>query len=97
LPIISETIFTILRRIKLGENIFSAHNKHLYQIIARSGKPHLYVASIWWAMTLICVVIANIIDTIAPKYILFGFVILVLVYGIGAKIMRPKLLAEIPN
>ncbi len=97
LPIICETVFTILRRIKLGENILSAHNKHLYQILARSGKPHIYVASIWWGMTLVCVVIANIIDAIAPKYILLGFVVLVLAYGIGAKIMRPRLLAKIPN
>lgn len=97
LPIICETIFTIFRRIKLGENIFSAHNKHLYQIIARSGKPHLYVASIWWAMTMACIIIANIIDKFAPKYMIIGFLALALLYGIGAKIMRPRLLAKLPN
>ncbi|UJF28815.1 glycosyltransferase family 4 protein [Kaistella sp. 97-N-M2] len=41
-----ETIFTILERLKLKENIFTAHRRHLYQLLVNDKKlSHLYVST----------------------------------------------------
>jgi UDP-GlcNAc:undecaprenyl-phosphate GlcNAc-1-phosphate transferase len=43
-----DSIFTICQRLILGENIFDAHRKHLYQILANEFKlPHLLVSLIF--------------------------------------------------
>ncbi|RUT80124.1 MraY family glycosyltransferase [Ancylomarina longa] len=41
-----DSVLTIIHRLLLKENIFQAHRKHLYQILANEAKvPHLLVAS----------------------------------------------------
>jgi UDP-N-acetylmuramyl pentapeptide phosphotransferase/UDP-N-acetylglucosamine-1-phosphate transferase len=41
-----DSVLTIIHRLILKENIFQAHRKHLYQILANEAKvPHLYVAT----------------------------------------------------
>lgn len=43
-----ETILTIMERLKLKENIFDAHRRHLYQLFANDKKvSHLWVSSIY--------------------------------------------------
>lgn len=43
-----DSVLTIIHRLLLKENIFQAHRKHLYQILANEAKvPHLYVASVY--------------------------------------------------
>ena len=43
-----DTVFTILRRLFRGENIFKAHRSHLYQFLCNELKwPHLLVSSIY--------------------------------------------------
>jgi UDP-N-acetylmuramyl pentapeptide phosphotransferase/UDP-N-acetylglucosamine-1-phosphate transferase len=43
-----DTVLTILQRLILKENIFEAHRKHLYQLLANEYKwPHLAVASVY--------------------------------------------------
>ncbi|WP_321281292.1 glycosyltransferase family 4 protein [Marinifilum fragile] len=40
-----DSVLTIIHRLLLKENIFQAHRKHLYQILANEAKvPHLWVA-----------------------------------------------------
>ncbi len=44
----TETILTIIERLKLKENIFKAHRRHLYQLLANELKiPQLYVSSLY--------------------------------------------------
>lgn len=44
-----DTILTIIHRIMLRENIFEAHRKHAYQIMANELKiPHLVVSSLYF-------------------------------------------------
>lgn len=46
-----DTILTIIHRILLKENIFEAHRKHAYQIMANELKmPHIAVASLYFAI-----------------------------------------------
>jgi UDP-N-acetylmuramyl pentapeptide phosphotransferase/UDP-N-acetylglucosamine-1-phosphate transferase len=48
-----DSVFTILNRIRKGENIFKAHRSHLYQYLSNELKwPHLLVASIYAAVQL---------------------------------------------
>ena len=44
-----DTSFTIIRRIRCGENILQAHRTHLYQRLVRGGKSHVEVASLYFA------------------------------------------------
>jgi len=45
-----DSILTIIHRIMLNENIFEAHRKHAYQIMANELKvPHL-VVSLWYML-----------------------------------------------
>jgi UDP-N-acetylmuramyl pentapeptide phosphotransferase/UDP-N-acetylglucosamine-1-phosphate transferase len=40
-----DSVLTILHRLRLGENIFEAHRRHLYQFLANEkGLPHLMVS-----------------------------------------------------
>lgn len=71
-----DSVLTIIHRIILKENIFEAHRKHAYQILANELKiPHLFVSLCYGLMqlTLSITVIYN------PK---IGFVSLLLLGGI---------------
>ena len=45
-----ETVFTILERLKLRENIFDAHRRHLYQLLANEKKVDHRVISLFYAL-----------------------------------------------
>lgn len=48
-----DSIFTIIHRLILHENIFEAHRKHMYQIMANElHLPHITVSSIYMALQL---------------------------------------------
>ena len=48
-----ETIITIIERIKLKENIFKAHRRHLYQLLVNEKNiSHLWVSFVYAAMQL---------------------------------------------
>ena len=50
----AETILTIMERLKLKENIFDAHRRHLYQLFANDKKiSHLTVSIIYAAVQLV--------------------------------------------
>jgi len=49
-----EVVLTILERLKLKENIFEAHRRHLYQLFANDKKiSHLIVSSMYCAVQLV--------------------------------------------
>jgi UDP-N-acetylmuramyl pentapeptide phosphotransferase/UDP-N-acetylglucosamine-1-phosphate transferase len=49
-----DSVLTIIHRIKLKENIFEAHRKHAYQIMANELKiPHLFVSLFYGILQLI--------------------------------------------
>lgn len=45
LPLIGDAIYTLIRRLRRGENIFKAHRSHLYQRLQQAGWSHAQVAS----------------------------------------------------
>lgn len=42
-----DSAFTLLRRLKHGENIFQAHRSHLYQRLAQAGVPHAMITYLY--------------------------------------------------
>lgn len=46
-PFIFDTVFTIVRRLRAGENIFQAHRSHLYQRLVIAGWSHRAVAGLY--------------------------------------------------
>ena len=46
-----DTIFTIIQRLLMKQNIFEAHRLHLFQVaISKTGKPHLFMTLIYVAV-----------------------------------------------
>lgn len=52
-PFIFDTAFTLLRRWRLGENIFTAHRSHLYQRLVLAGYPHRTVTITYLFLALV--------------------------------------------
>lgn len=50
---IFDTVFTLLRRAREGENLASAHRGHLYQVLARTGWSVRSVALLHWSFALL--------------------------------------------
>ena len=49
-PFLADGSFTILRRLRNGENIFRAHRSHLYQRLVMAGVSHRSVTLIYGAL-----------------------------------------------
>lgn len=70
-----EVISTILERMKLKENIFEAHRRHLYQLLANEKKiSHLKVSTLYAVVQLI--VNAIVIFSNLPQYVIFVIILL---------------------
>jgi UDP-N-acetylmuramyl pentapeptide phosphotransferase/UDP-N-acetylglucosamine-1-phosphate transferase len=46
-PFVFDSVFTFLRRLFLGENVFSAHRSHLYQRLVIAGHGHRFVSLLY--------------------------------------------------
>lgn len=70
-----EVISTILERLKLKENIFEAHRRHLYQLLANEKKiSHLIVSTLYAVVQLM--INAIVIFSNLPQYVIFVIVLL---------------------
>lgn len=49
-PFLADGAFTILRRLRKGENILQAHRSHLYQRLVIAGVPHARVTVVYGAL-----------------------------------------------
>ncbi len=47
LPLVADTIYTLVCRLRDRENIFQAHRRHLFQRLQQSGLTHATVASLY--------------------------------------------------
>jgi UDP-N-acetylmuramyl pentapeptide phosphotransferase/UDP-N-acetylglucosamine-1-phosphate transferase len=46
-PFVFDSLFTFLRRLRSGENVFAAHRSHLYQRLITSGLSHRSVTTLY--------------------------------------------------
>lgn len=51
-PFLFDTAFTLVRRLRKGENIFAAHRSHLYQRLIAMGHSHRFVAGLYISLAL---------------------------------------------
>lgn len=80
--------FTILRRLFNKENIFKAHNKHLYQKLTNEKKiNHLIISSIYFTFQLAIniLIIASLIYNVNEYIVYFVFVLYIIIYFIIIK------------
>lgn len=64
LPILTDVLLTLIRRARNRENLFQAHNTHLYQRLIQHGFNHLTVSWFYAVVALLC---ANIVVIGAPR------------------------------
>ena len=85
-----EVISTILERLKLKENIFEAHRRHLYQLLANEKKiSHLKVSSLYAVVQLL--VNAIVIFSNLPQIVIFLIVLLpLLIFYLYTKLTIKK-------
>lgn len=70
-----ETILTIIERLRLKENIFDAHRRHLYQLYANEKKiSHLFISSVYAGIQLLTNVI--IIKSNWPDLVIFSVILI---------------------
>lgn len=48
-PLLFDTAYTLLRRLKAGKNVFSAHREHIYQRITPSPAMHRRTSNLYYA------------------------------------------------
>ena len=76
-----DSILTIIHRLMLKENIFDAHRKHLYQLMANELRiPHLVVSSIYGVLQALVVAGIFVFEEYSYWYMLVVIVILSTVY-----------------
>jgi UDP-N-acetylmuramyl pentapeptide phosphotransferase/UDP-N-acetylglucosamine-1-phosphate transferase len=74
-----DSVLTIVYRLWLGENIFQAHRKHLYQYLANERRwPHLVVAGLYAGVQLII----NVWVLLGPVSVWSGIVLLAVLAGL---------------
>jgi UDP-N-acetylmuramyl pentapeptide phosphotransferase/UDP-N-acetylglucosamine-1-phosphate transferase len=85
-PFVADTAFTMVRRLRLGENIFTAHRMHLYQRLISLGFSHRSVTVCYAALALAGVIIAvgwsidvPVSEACAPVILLFGLALWVFI------------------
>ena len=54
LPILIDTLMTLVLRAKRGESLFTAHRDHAYQALIKSGWSAWEVAILWWGLAGAC-------------------------------------------
>ena len=70
-----ETVLTIIERLKLKENIFDAHRRHLYQLLANEKKiDHRLISLSYAALQLL--INSLVIKLTAESWFLFAVIII---------------------
>jgi UDP-N-acetylmuramyl pentapeptide phosphotransferase/UDP-N-acetylglucosamine-1-phosphate transferase len=82
-PFVFDTLFTLLRRLLRGENIFQAHRSHLYQRLTTPTSGHKNVAILYFSLASLGVLLAlgwilNVpgIETVAGPVIFLLFLLM---------------------
>ena len=74
-----DTVLTIIHRLMLKENIFEAHRKHAYQLLANELKiPHLLVST-FYALLQVLIVIGFMFFKTSPYWYLATVIILLMI------------------
>ena len=61
-PFVFDTSFTLVRRLRRGENVFQAHRSHLYQRLVLAGHSHRFVTCLYGVLAVVGVGLALVWD-----------------------------------
>jgi 4-hydroxybenzoate polyprenyltransferase len=78
LPFVTDSAYTILRRIQRRENVFKAHRSHLYQQLVARGWSHGRVSALYGMFSVVSVACGVAFYTGAPAALLLALVIALL-------------------
>lgn len=67
MPFLFDVFFTLAHRARRKRNLFEAHNEHVYQLLARLGRPHQSVAAIYLVLTIVSTTVAMLTNALDPR------------------------------
>jgi UDP-N-acetylmuramyl pentapeptide phosphotransferase/UDP-N-acetylglucosamine-1-phosphate transferase len=73
LPLLADSILTIVWRARQKANLLRPHADHVYQLAIRTGRSHLQVAASYWAATGLCGAVALLATIGGAIWISLGF------------------------
>ncbi len=79
LPLASDAIYTLFRRLIRRENIFKAHRSHLYQRLQQSGWSHAQVSSTYIGVNLLAASSISIFGAMGAWLSLIGAIVAIMV------------------
>lgn len=91
LPIVSDAIYTLVRRLIRGENIFQAHRSHIYQRLQQSGWSHAQVATTYICLTLLIAISVSLSGAMGAIISLVGVIVAL---GMGELYLRSRVLKQ---
>ncbi|MEO1476606.1 MAG: hypothetical protein AAFS13_09510 [Pseudomonadota bacterium] len=74
LPLLVDTVATLVWRAVNGRNLVEPHRDHAYQLLRQDGWSHLQTALLWWLLTAICGLVAISALPLGPTMNFMGFV-----------------------
>lgn len=91
-----DTIFTIVQRIAMKENIFEAHRLHLFQVVInKTGMPHLMMSLIFMVVQALINFIVILTIPMNPMQQVLYMIIMLFVLSIIYIGLKRKMMAEI--
>lgn len=91
LPIIGDTIYTLIHRLIQKENIFLAHRSHIFQRLNQSGWSHSQVALTYMGITLVIAILIGAYGSIGAWCSLALTVALILVGETYLRLRNPSM------
>jgi UDP-N-acetylmuramyl pentapeptide phosphotransferase/UDP-N-acetylglucosamine-1-phosphate transferase len=73
LPLLADSILTIVWRARQKANLLKPHADHVYQLAIRAGRSHLQVAAPYWLATGLCGAVALLATIGGVIWISLGF------------------------
>lgn len=99
LPTLTDTVLTVVRRVQSGNNIFKAHNTHLFQKMIRIRGAHLPVSFKYAGVTALNVLIvfcaAQLNFVRNPAFVAVAIIVAIIIYQILHR--RAKILDTAPS
>jgi UDP-N-acetylmuramyl pentapeptide phosphotransferase/UDP-N-acetylglucosamine-1-phosphate transferase len=68
MPFLFDVFFTLAHRLRRKRNLLEAHNEHVYQLLARLGRPHQSVAAIYLLATIVSTTVAMLANSLDPRW-----------------------------
>lgn len=97
LPLLVDSILTIVWRARQKANLLTPHADHVYQLAIRTGRTHLQVAALYWLATGLCGTVALVATIGGAIWISLGFGLCLLCLVMILERQRTYFLSRLPK